>query len=474
MTFWIAFAAVAAVAGLWLARSFMQRGGVELAEGEQAISIYRDQIDAVQRDAEHGLISEAERLAAEREIEARALRAARTLDNNLLAPRVSRAAAFGVAAITIAGSGLLYGLLGAPAAPDQPLAWRRAMMMEAQAAAGVPAPAPELTASDPAETPDSFEEWWALARMRTAQGDHAAAVEAYRKAAEASGDRPSVLSAYAEALTLANGNKVPSAAKIIFGQVLAQTPRDPRARYYIALSRAQEKDFQGALADWLALYGESPPGAPWAPVVRQDIVNMARFTRTPLDQILPDATPEERALAASPPPDPASSEDRIAEIEATLAKKPKDYELSIELAQLYASSGRTDEAGAVLNAARAQYPGAPFVAQRLAETAQNLGLVPQTSPGRGPTDDDVAAAAAMTERERSDMIRGMVDGLAARLETQPDDLNGWLMLIRSYAVLQQADAANSAARRAYSFYDGKPDERAAIRATAAEFGISLM
>ena len=79
----------------------------------------------------------------------------------------------------------------------------------------------------------------------------------------------------------------------------------------------------------------------------------------------------------------------------------------------------------------------------------------------------------MSEADRGDMIDAMVAGLAARLEAEPDDLDGWLMLIRSYAVLQDAQNAKSTAERAYAHFDGEPEPRAAIRAAAAEFGIPL-
>ena len=46
------------------------------------------------------------------------------------------------------------------------------------------------------------------------------------------------------------------------------------------------------------------------------------------------------------------------------------------------------------------------------------------------------------------MIEGMVTGLAARLEQQPDDLEGWLRLIRSYGVLGRQEDAGAALARA--------------------------
>jgi cytochrome c-type biogenesis protein CcmH/NrfG len=46
-----------------------------------------------------------------------------------------------------------------------------------------------------------------------------------------------------------------------------------------------------------------------------------------------------------------------------------------------------------------------------------------------------------------EQIEGMVAGLAARLEAEPDDPQGWLMLARSYMVLGREDDARSALSR---------------------------
>ena len=73
-----------------------------------------------------------------------------------------------------------------------------------------------------------------------------------------------------------------------------------------------------------------------------------------------------------------------------------------------------------------------------------------TAPG-GPTADQMAAAETMSPEQRQEMVRSMVDGLAARLEQQPDDIEGWRMLGRSWAVLgdpaKSAEAYAQVARR---------------------------
>ena len=67
----------------------------------------------------------------------------------------------------------------------------------------------------------------------------------------------------------------------------------------------------------------------------------------------------------------------------------------------------------------------------------------------GPTADDVAAAADMSEGERGEFIRSMVQRLADRLAEEPDDFDGWMRLGRAYGVLNdQAKAAEAFARAA--------------------------
>jgi cytochrome c-type biogenesis protein CcmH len=73
--------------------------------------------------------------------------------------------------------------------------------------------------------------------------------------------------------------------------------------------------------------------------------------------------------------------------------------------------------------------------------------------GTAPPLPDGAAAAAngMSETDRSAMIHGMVDRLAARLKQKGDDVDGWLRLVRAYMVLNEPEksrAARDDARRA--------------------------
>ena len=54
-------------------------------------------------------------------------------------------------------------------------------------------------------------------------------------------------------------------------------------------------------------------------------------------------------------------------------------------------------------------------------------------------------------------IQAMVDGLAARLQSNPDDASGWVRLVRAYAVLGETGRRDQALAAARSRYAGDPD-----------------
>ncbi|MEQ8267674.1 MAG: c-type cytochrome biogenesis protein CcmI [Parvibaculum sp.] len=68
------------------------------------------------------------------------------------------------------------------------------------------------------------------------------------------------------------------------------------------------------------------------------------------------------------------------------------------------------------------------------------------------------------------MIRGMVERLAARLEEQPNDLEGWLRLIRSYDVLRDREEALTALEKARKIFADDTEALAQLR--AAEAGLN--
>ena len=115
-----------------------------------------------------------------------------------------------------------------------------------------------------------------------------------------------------------------------------------------------------------------------------------------------------------------------------------------------------------------------------APTSAIVGLAPKdaaaqaTTPTaeKGPSAEEVRAADAMSPNERSAMIRGMVDGLASRLERSPDDADGWIRLLRARIVLGERDLANRALARSLEVFAGDPAERDRIAASARQLGLA--
>lgn len=93
----------------------------------------------------------------------------------------------------------------------------------------------------------------------------------------------------------------------------------------------------------------------------------------------------------------------------------------------------------------------PATRDRLSEVAKRLGLDSKTAipePKAAPSPGAMAAIATLPPEEQEKAIRGMVDGLAAKLEQSPDDLQGWIRLARARDVLGDKDAAADALARA--------------------------
>ena len=115
------------------------------------------------------------------------------------------------------------------------------------------------------------------------------------------------------------------------------------------------------------------------------------------------------------------------------------YYLSLALFQAGDPAGALEGWLSLEAASTEDAPWREVLATRIAEAAAAAGIDPATldrgqpSPAETPMEGDQLA-----------MIEGMVAGLASRLEENPEDVDGWLRLSRSYEVLERLDAARDA------------------------------
>lgn len=87
---------------------------------------------------------------------------------------------------------------------------------------------------------------------------------------------------------------------------------------------------------------------------------------------------------------------------------------------------------------------------------------------RGPTQEQLAEAASLRPAEQQQMAESMVARLAARLESEPDDVEGWIMLMRSYQTLGRTAEARAALASAVA---ANPRDRTTFEAAAETLGV---
>ncbi|MFD2579638.1 tetratricopeptide repeat protein [Novosphingobium colocasiae] len=130
-------------------------------------------------------------------------------------------------------------------------------------------PAADAPAADPAAAaqanPNDPAAWRALGSALYDQGRFTEAADAYSRAARLAPDVAIVWSAMGEALVLASKrDPLPAEARAAFAKAIALDPKDPRARYFLAVQKDLDGDHKGAIDDWLALLADTPRRCPVA------------------------------------------------------------------------------------------------------------------------------------------------------------------------------------------------------------------
>lgn len=218
--------------------------------------------------------------------------------------------------------------------------------------------------------PDSADAWTALGAARFDMSDFAGAVAAYRKAVALAPESAGLWSALGEAHVMGSDSEpMPAAASQAFDKAIALDPKDPRARYFLAVKKDIGGDHKGAIEDWFALLADTPQGAPWEADLRRTIEQVGQIHK-------------------------------------------------IDVAARLAST------------------------QARPLTADEMPVAARAIPG--PSRADMEAASQLPKGQQDQMIQGMVDGLEAKLEANPADVDRWIMLMRSRMTLGETAKAAQA------------------------------
>jgi cytochrome c-type biogenesis protein CcmH len=472
MSLWPILAVMTALVLALVLLPILRRPGALAARREYDLSVYRAQLRELEREAERGQLGPEEARAARLEVERRML-AADAEGRAEAGPGRAGRRRWPIALVLLialpALSAVLYGRLGRPDLPATPFA-ERSDRADAAANGG----AADASRVPPVETmigrleervaaaPDDLEGWLRLARAYEMSENPAKAAGAYERAVALDGRRAELHAGLAEASILAAGGVVTEKARGALERALALEPGNPRARFYQGLALLQRGERRPALELWAGLVGDTPADAPYLAMLRARVTALAEELGIEAADVLPEPAPA--AVAERPPGLPAADPEAlradVARLEAALARDAKDWQGWIRLARAHAALEQPAAAAAALARGAEAYEGAPFVQQQFVAAATELGVAAPGAGGadgaRGPTDEQMRAARDLSPEEQAEMIRGMVDGLAARLAEQPDDSEGWRMLARSYGVLGETAKAAEAAKQAAALLPDDP------------------
>jgi cytochrome c-type biogenesis protein CcmH len=281
MTLWIILTLLAAVAAAWLTIPLVRRHDARVDARAATIAVLKDQLADVDVQLAAGSIQPGEAEGLRNEIRRRLLAAGHIpaeLDRTMGQGALS-GVALGLAALVALAGAALYASMGRPDLAGTDAA--------ASTAAAAPAPPEAQAAGEVAQlvtgleqkmqaTPDDPEGWRMLGWSYFQTGRYADAVKAYGRAIALKPDGAGFQSAYGEALVQEAGGQVTPAAAAAFEQAARQDGADARARYFLAVRRAESGDRKGAIEDMLRLLADSPAEAPWLPQLTQVIQQTAQ------------------------------------------------------------------------------------------------------------------------------------------------------------------------------------------------------
>ena len=414
MTFWIIAAALAVGIGVVLALALIRgRPGAEPPAAFD-LRVYRDQLGEIERDAARGVISgdESERLRSE--VSRRILAADARLRAGGATGGQPRAAGLAMAAgavILLAGGGLLlYSAVGAPGYRDMPLGARiaasdaaRADRLGQEAAESRFGPgdpdAPEQASAEQLALVERLREVVAtrpkdqqglryLVRSEAALGRMQAARAAQEKLIALRDDDASAAdhATLAELMIEAAGGYVSTDAEAALRTALEQDARTPTARFYLGVYFLQVDRPDRAFRLWRDLLEESREDAPWVPVIRARIGEIASAAGVRYEAPAPRGGtggmppgPSEGDMAAAAEMDPEARGEMIrgmvARLSGRLAREGGSAEEWARLINAYGVLGETDAAQEAWAQARESFAGDPEPLALLRRAAEAAGVV---------------------------------------------------------------------------------------------------
>ncbi len=154
--------------------------------------------------------------------------------------------------------------------------------------------------------------------------------------------------------------------------------------------------------------------------------------------------------------------------------EPTNPKAKFYLATALAQEGKLEEAAAAWQQMNInlpeESPWRPAVQQALGEVDRLAAS--GSTPAPNPTQEQINSASSMSAADRTAMIEQMVTGLDAKLRENPRDPEGWMRLVRSYAVLGKPVAARDALARGLQALEKGSEDGKRLSALAASLGLT--
>ena len=225
----------------------------------------------------------------------------------------------------------------------------------------------------------------------------------------------------------------------------------------------------------ISYVGNSPEAAGSGNTNDELLARLDDYART-IETNEPDSTAASSKLL----PDVNTMIERLA---ARLETTPDDVEGWRTLGWSYFHTARYEEAATAFARAVALDPSSADLKRSYeeakekasgsdnSEAASSIEAEPAGKVGHGPGVERSTSSEAMPPPASDGVIRSMVDGLAARLESAPRDVDGWTRLMRSRVVLGEREVAAAAFRKALEVFQDDSAASSEITAVATELGL---
>jgi cytochrome c-type biogenesis protein CcmH len=238
------------------------------------------------------------------------------------------------------------------------------------------------------QEPNNAAGWRMLGWSYFETGDLMRSAGAYRRAAAVEPNNAENWSSLGEALQTAS-QTVDREAATAFQRAIKLDPRDPRARYFLAVQKDLGGQHEAAIADWISLLKDTPAGAPWEADLRRTIQQVAQKQRIDVagrmppppqgsaaTAAIPGPTGEQMAAASSIPPSQQSEMVRgmVDRLANRLKTSPRDADGWMRLMRARMVLGETDGAAAALRTGLAVFKDDAAARAKLTRAAEELGV----------------------------------------------------------------------------------------------------